>query len=55
MEWEHSVITMTIHKMMEVLEKLNKEEELTCQEVQKASYASKALFDLMSVKQHLDK
>lgn len=55
MEWEHSVITMSINKMMEVLEKLNKEDDLSYQEVQKASYAAKALFNLMSVKQHLDK
>jgi hypothetical protein len=55
MEWEHSVITMSIHKMMEVLEKLNKEDDLSYQEVQKASYAVKALFNLMNIKEHLDK
>lgn len=54
-DWTHSVITMSIHKMMEVLEKLNKEESMSCQDVQKASYAAKTLYHLMSVKQHLEK
>lgn len=54
-EWENSVITMTIHKMMEVLEQLNKEDELSYMDVEKAAHASEVIAKLMVAKQQMAK
>ncbi len=55
MEWEHSVVMMSIHKMLEVLEKINKDESLSSTDVRMAKDASQAICNLMGIKQHLDK
>jgi len=55
MEWEKSVVMMGIHKMLEVIEKINKDESLCSSDVRMMKDASQAICNLMGIKQHLDK
>lgn len=48
-EWAKSVLVMAMHKMLEKLEELNKEEHLDNSEVEAYKNASKTLFYIMSI------
>lgn len=48
-EWTKGVLVMAMHKMLEKLEELNKEEHLDDSEVEAYKNASKTLYYLMSI------
>lgn len=48
-EWAKSVLVMAMHKMLEKLEELNKEEHLDNSEIEAYKNASKTLFYIMSI------
>lgn len=48
-EWTKGVLAMAMHKMLEKLEELNKEEHLDASEVEAYKNASKTLYYLMSI------
>lgn len=48
-EWTKSVLVMAMHKMLEKLEELNKEEHLDNSEIEAYKNASKTLFYIMSI------
>lgn len=55
MEWENSVITMHMHKVLEYLEKLNKEDTLCSSDIHASAKATQSICNMLGIKQHWNK